>query len=739
MGSGTGEDDAQGGYVEYAAVLSLEQAKRSILKDREDILALLDGATETMDAHLLLLFTQSTNNDAVLKLRVIAIKTARAGSEDVMTPLGRKPLQELLSLSIPEPDVLQRKSSTLVLHAVSGTLYQYNSKHLAVYDLIGLVARLADHTHLGQFEIATCLRISPSSVALNTATSVSIIDTQYRSLQADCSLQIQQNSQSLYQAPEKPENKPSDRTSTRLLSYFAPLNLIVALQGRRLIAMQLSAPVVQKVPQKRKSDGLLVDSIGRGIVSMHEKSTNHKPSDNIPKALGNFLPSCRSDDKWNKQKNFVDNHFTKGELDKFETAMISQLGIIAREDTKNPVNRQDVGIYDERKVHYLFSKMFLPDVPPSPLEGNDGSRKLKIRFFPAGIVPHLLRKSFLSLDQIETSLKHHGALPLSNRLATEALIHALAEWDPSLKSLLSLLESPVPLRAQELAHVLQVSLDHKRAAENTDSVNMITNGELRSNSRSNHNMQLTNGDTPSSPNLPRLNPDNASIAHELLHQTLTRLSLHSSKDITRGLRTTLSPTVLLELIDHLRISLASAGWLTPYTESPPSLFPNASTNTGPHGNNDNTQISKIAKLLNCLLDAIGSGGWLLGSSMDDEMSETADTITYMKAEISAALEGVEEATYLRGMLGELLLYAMSYETSQDKRVAEKAGQRTITSITPPEIGGSGSALPLGMKANQGAGTTKVGAGGELLKRSMRDIGRLKDRQVPKYSFERIVI
>jgi len=36
-------------------------------------------------------------------------------------------------------------------------------------------------------------------------------------------------------------------------------------------------------------------------------------------------------------------------------------------------------------------------------------------------------------------------------------------------------------------------------------------------------------------------------------------------------------------------------------------------------------------------------------------------------------------------------------------------------------------------------THRVGAGGEVIRRSRRDVGRLKSRMVPKYSFERIFV
>ena len=721
VGRTTKEGISQKEQVEHGIVLSLEHAKKSVLKDREDILASLDRSTENMDSHVLLLFTRFTNENAMLNLRVSAIKTNRATSEDAVISRLDKPMQELLSVAIPEPDTIKRKSSTLDLHGASGTLYQYSPKHVAVYDLTGLVARLSHHTSLGQSKIATCLRISPYFIAMNTASSISVIDMQHRSLQAECSLQLQ----------EKHKNQASDATSTRLLSFFAPLDLIIALQGRRLIGIPLSTVVMQEDrSRKRKRDGLLVNSIGRGIRSMHERANKHKPSHNIPKALGILLPSTNTIKNWSKQENVLNQYFAKGEFDKFETLMISELDIKSREDTSNLANKLENSTCDEFKIHYLLSKIFSPDVKPSPLESNDTSRKLRIRFFPASIVPYMLRKGLLSVDQIETSLKHDGALPLTDRIAAGALIHALAEWDPSLNTLTSLLESSIPLTAQELAHALQISLDFAQTAGSTEDTKRVTNDEPVSEIGS---MRLTNGHASADSSSTPSKLENASAAYQSLQQTLARLSFHSTQDITRSLRN-LQPSSLLHLIDHLRMSLARAGWLTPYTESLPSLSPDLS--------DQNIQILTISKLLNCLLDAIGSAGWLLSSSIGEKISESADTIAYMKAEISAALEGVEEATYLRGMLGEILLYASSYSTSQTKREGEKAGQgqRTITTIPPAdENRGLANALPLGLKASQGVGMTKVGAGGELIRRSKRDVGRLKDREVPPYSFERIVV
>ena len=124
------------------------------------------------------------------------------------------------------------------------------------------------------------------------------------------------------------------------------------------------------------------------------------------------------------------------------------------------------------------------------------------------------------------------------------------------------------------------------------------------------------------------------------------------------------------------------------------------------------------------------------------MTDTFETIAYLKAEISAALEGIEEATYLRGMLGEMLLCSKSLKHS------DRSASRQHTSLKVSERTRSGiiasaeeedRTLPLGLKFPQGTSEYKVGAGGELIKRSLRDIGRLKSRMLPKYSFERIIL
>ena len=145
-----------------------------------------------------------------------------------------------------------------------------------------------------------------------------------------------------------------------------------------------------------------------------------------------------------------------------------------------------------------------------------------------------------------------------------------------------------------------------------------------------------------------------------------------------------------------------------------------------------------SKLMNCAIDSLGSGGWISGSSSSVDMAESGDTIAYMKAEISAALEGIEEAAYLNGMLNEVLLYSKTAKHLDGLHM----GTSNPNEVKPIPVTFEDEilrVLPIGLNADQGVGLTRVGAGGELQARSARDIGRLKSRKIGHYTFERIMV
>lgn len=674
--------------VEFALVMNLKQAQQTILKSREDILAMLASNADASEPHILTLVTRSSDHSSnVLHFRIVRIG---------MSDGAHNPLRELASLTLPEPSHYNHENQNYSWHGRSGSLLQHNSNTLIIYDLAGYVPRLTHHVDLGKEKIASCLFINPCLIAINTKTSVSILDVRYRSIQGKHSFD-----QAL--AEKYPHG-----ASTRLLSYFATSELMVALRGRKILAIQISMGEGSE-PRKRKRDGMLINSIGRSVLLINKK---HKATiRNAPKALGAYLDLSDSSTDWSKRKNILDDLFAKDNLEEFERAIGAEIGIIPQEEDKEFKSTPDL-----RKIQYTLSKIFSVE--------DSSKADLKISWLPNYLSRWLIGQGLFSIDQIEASLKLHGSLPRTSNLRSGIFVQAVTEWDRSLELLLLILKSPVSLETNEVVHALRelIILDFPK------DIKLLTNGGIENNDIS----------MDSVPTIMRL--DKNSIAHAVFESTMVRLTLHPTSKISQALKKELSISELRSLVDLLRTELVKGRWLSPHTEEGIQSQQEAEEEEEDPLSGD--QLHSIARLFNCAIDSIGTGGWLTGpTSTNEALSETADTIAHIKAEISAALEGIEEAAYLKGMLETVLLHGRfsSSSTHRDGHGAKPVLQLRPANADVAEDVLSRSALPLGLDAAHGLSTKKVGAGGRLLDRSRRDMGDIRNRMVGKYSFERILV
>lgn len=687
---------AVSGHVEHALVLSIERVAQSVLKDREDVLAKLGHDTDLPKTPLLFLVTRAsttpTGSKTFLYVRIFYIKNTL------------QPLQELLSLTLPEPTHPETTKFEYSWHCSSGTLFQYTSSFYAVYSLSGLVPQLSHHLPFGTRKPLSCLRMSPSLIALNTPGSVSILDIRYSSIQAE----------------QKLESLP--KRKARLLSYFAPLDVIVAIQGRKLLAFQVSTTGDQpNGSQKRKRGSLLIDSIGHG--SFFEKKSFVFVK-GAPRPLGAQLSNPR--EGWDRVKGRLDTLLLEKNLEEFESIMADQFGIGKVKDENLKAHRSAAGgtLVDLRKVHYLLKTLFSIEQTRKSGSRDAVIWKLKVSWFPESLCHFLIRRGLFSAEHIETSLKKSGALPATESLKSGSFTQAIVDFDPSLITLQFILSSPVVLESEEIAHVLRHSMGVLNQPQSVDKTRLLVSANGK---------DLDQGLLAADEDIPMdLPTQDGNFTHALLESVLSRLNTISAYKLTRALKSELSTQELRSFVDLLRIELARGRWLSPYVED--RLEPAKDAQT------DNGQVCVIANLLNCAIDSLGAGGWIYGASIDP--SETADTIAFMKAEISAALGGIEEATYLKGMLGEILLYG---KTSPSAR-AERHGTfrptqppLQIQSVFMAESGPLRSALPFGLKTEERILPKKAVAGGELVDRSKRDISRLRSRMVGKYTFDRISI
>ena len=715
-----------------AATLSVQQARKTILSNREDVLATLRPDGDAVDPSLLLVMrrspTRDTDNSAgTLELQILHIKTADVGTSGFALDT-RQNLYPLATLAMPEPRLFNSKKTRITMHTASGTVYQEAEGVLAVYDLAGSVPRLL-HT-LVQNDIFSYLRLSSELVASSRDGSLSVVDLTYGSLQDECTLTSDYGTK-VMQKSDKPKDEPTINGNLRLLSYFAPLDIIVALDGRKLLAVQLSTAQRADEPRKRKREGLLINSIGRGSSSITRASPISGKSVREIDSLGTYLPSFDSSD-WKAQKATLDRCVAQNDEKEFDRLMAGHLGIKPTTEDKQTSKAWLQIHVDQHAVSYVLKSIFSIDqtcLDKDP--AGDSPRNLSIRFFPKLVGKWLINKGLLTVSHIETSLRQYGALPFTSKLAGGSLIQALATMDSSLEILLSILASPVPMSSQELVHVLLISTQ-SQDSEATEVQRLLTNGNEEDGS-GNERSQLVDGQIPNSlPSLFSTLPTN-NLNRRLLNLAMKRLYACPSSSVARTLKRELSTPQLRILVDNLRMEISRSGWLSPYEDSLKPLDPSLQ---------GDSQMCSIAHLLGCVIDSLGTGGWILGNALSDDLTETVDTIAYIKAEISAALEGIEEATYLKAMLGEILLCGKDSLNPCGTQSRMNEAQLPVLPAKPKTIAPDEEAfklLPLGLKPAPVVSTTKVVAGGEVLKRSRRDIGRLKSKMVGKYSYDRIML
>lgn len=672
--------------VEFAFTVNIEQAQQTFLKNREDVLAMLGSDADASETQFLILVTRSADNsDNPSTLRIAQISTSGASCN---------PLRELASLTLPQPPGLNVRNLNYSWLERSGLLLQNNLNELAIYDLTRASPRLMYHVEFGKEKIASCLFLSPCSVAINTKTSISIIDVQYCSLQGK------------YNFDQNLGRKHPHGANTRLLSYFAASGLIIALRAREILVVQLSTGEGNK-SRKRKRDGVLINSIGRGPF-LNDKALKFELQ-STPKALGAYLDLSESSKDWNKRKATLDDLFKDGNSEEFERTIGMEIGMTATEQ-----EIEGKFLPDPRKLRYVLNKIFSVD--------DSSPASLNISWLPKALSRWLIRQGLFSIDQIETSLKIHDALPRTSRLSTGAFVHAVAKWDPSLELLLFILKSSVSLDTSEIVHALRqlIILDVPK------DMKLLTNGEA-----GDANGDISMDSVPS----PTTFGEN-SIAHALFESIMVRLNSHPTSKVSRALKSELSTSELRSLVDLARTELVKGRWLSPHMED--------DVKSGAEDPPSSDQLHSITRLFNCAIDSIGTGGWIIGASTTDEFTETADTIAYMKAEISAALEGIEEATYLKGMLEKVLLHGKIATLSNTHNFSGAGGKSVAPPANPSSVlvgedGLSMNPLPLGLDPALGMSTKRVGAGGQLIERSHRDINGIRNRMVGKYSFERILV
>jgi hypothetical protein len=738
--------------VHSCFLIDLEDAKKGLFKRRQDLAALAFGDSPSAgvdEPSILLIVSHPKDADTIALQDVnVQIFSVPANSKSGSRGLEESQrLRHLQTVQVPTPAGLDRVNNNSLLqwnfHSGTAGLQLSFENGFVNIDLSQYSPSVSSQFVLNE-QFTSIMRISPQCVIGASESLIAVYDTQYQSVQRSIAARdVISGSSSNADGP------------TIFISYFAKLGIAIAMKANTLIAFDLTSLHGQSGPSlKRSRDGLLIDAIGRGIgssASQWDMSKKHR-TDNMA-AL--HLKTSEQAEKWSQFTTAIHEATKLLKPDFFDKAVLGYFGT-----SEAPKELPQEHVSPESTL-FLLSKIFaVQDSAITDKASASSSSQLRVVLWPATTCDWLIRIGHLSLDNVEIALRRACEPRILQSLPTGSFIQALIDSDSSLKQINHVLSGPALISSDELAYALKFFLNQARLHSGVleETARAITNGEIA---------------TPTQELTRQLGNDVASLKDIFtgLNRSLQKIHSQPLPSVVKSLRSILSRTELISMVHHLRLSLATGGYTSRFTENPPTpitldqITPSLSLNT-------------IVDLITASVDAVGPSGWIsalpdvndLDDGSDSAMASASremELIADMKSEVSAALAGVEEATYLKGILREYLRFAdqvadaSAASTDAVAKVDDSAARAPSHLIRYEKLNGadlmvfarpeegeegfdgdaSGKILPLSLKPpSADVSRTKImNATGEVKARTSREVGYLRRKAAGKYSFERLVI
>ncbi|KAK9780560.1 putative Nucleoporin Nup133/Nup155-like N-terminal domain-containing protein [Seiridium cardinale] len=617
----------------------------------------------------------------------------------------------------------------------SGSLTELADGSLTVHDLTASIPKISSQMHL---ENATSIiRLSKTSILTATDNLLSVYNPQFRSMQS--SVIMEPDSLAESGNPKAP--------GCSLVAYFSKLELAIGISGFQLLAIQLEAP---KSRTKRRAEGLLIDSIGCGIPDLKRVATEHTKRAAGSSAFSNYLPGSVLGDylgKWTKDVQRADELLDSEAVYEFEVLLAEQFGLQIKASKTTNVSKQTNGDHaqpppewnwpkdmtkfaraDRRWIVYAISRAFQWNDEHA---GDDSIPHLTYTLPDTNIVTYLAAAGHLTISNVKSALRDElsGVDNVDHVLANE-LVTRISELDPSFELLTCYVRSTAmgPVELLLSVRAMMRSLDAIR--DRTEQPpKLLTNGAPEGSAENEDISKELDHLEEEVLKAESILRGNAGIREEGLSVAFAKLGNCPASSMIKALQTALKPKEILDLVLQLRIELYKGAWTSRYVEDNTDYDEDADLHPPPDGS-----IKLISDLLSRCVDAIGPSGWLLNDSTLSS-GEAGDVIASLTLEVSTALEGLEEAVYLKGIVGEAVRYCEAAQ--KETNTKQKFDLAKPISLQVKEPGAE--ALPLGLKVKGRIEKSKIVSGGEIVQRSIREQGHLRSQQVGVYSLERIAI
>lgn len=716
--------------VEYACLTNASTASRGILKNRNDIFSTFpQEISETgFNPDLLVIITKS--NSKAGDCWTLHILSFPRKSTTHLNGLKHS-VESLVSVDLPSNIASGDENPTFFVHPSTGSVQVLSDSTLRTFDVTDTVPREQSQTYSPGAK--SFLRLSNASVMLSSDVSITICNPKYQSILATVELGSVISSELSTRKRKSLEGRAPNLSKSCLISYFPKLGIAVGITGNELIAVQLDVP--EESRHRALAGSLLIDSLGCAAPkpAQQEKKAQKKGAAIIPlKTLASYIDSpTDGDEAWAEQIKDAESYFEKGDTSGFETALAEKLGLNALlNGTFRPGS--SFPVVDPRWTRYALSRIFTWD------RTETGQYRLNISFYPEHIVFWLLETGNMTVANVETALRKEIRLSEVESIPSGELVRAIAEVDPELDLLLGLVVKNY-LGATELLHAIKQLMKNMGLLGEERLVKLLTNSvesEVEDN-KLDEEVERLEAEAEEDLRMAEYQlGGESSVRENALGVALAKLYKCPPNLIVSALQTVMTSQEIVSLIILLRSELARGAWTSRYFDDDQNVFISDDADLS-----DNS-IILISSLLNNCIDAVGAGGWLTGDvGLAGDHFEAEDLIAGLKLEVSAALEGLQDAAKLKGLTAEMVRYAEEVQTAMPQYVnhldsaKRRKTKQPITLPSDPDL----AMLPIGLKAERQVSLMKVASGGEIVKRTARDIGQLKSKKVGKYSRERIVL
>jgi len=720
--------------VEFAQLTTAFSASQGLLKNRPDLLSSYpeEVSESGFNPELLVLVTVSAE-----------VRTVRIVAMPQRSIVGAVQQSVDVLLSIELPTLAASSQPAYSLHASSGILQLLSNDIVQTYDLTNTLPKSISKMRTNGAD--SFLRLSNTSLMVAHGSSVTVYNPKYQSILASVDTQVVESVPSKRRRVDAENNQ--SLLSIKFCTYFPKLGVAVALSGSQLVAFQIEGQLDRQ--GRPRATGLLIDSLGCSAKDQFTTSRSKRSKTALDQELktldmSKLASSAALEAAWSEEVAGLESAVKQSEPSTFDELLAAKLGTSwESESLVNGASAPAMVNGDKAKSHvlsssskrrwqiYAISKVF-------KLVEEGTKTKLSVAFYAPNTFTWLLQDGAMSISNIQTALKSktslHSTIPAGN------LVDILEELDPSFEFLLLLLSQNY-LPAEEILHAIKrLMISLGLFGESAGQQALLTNGEEIHEEKIDSDDQLSRLEAEAENDLALAEYQldaGSGVRGQALSVALSKLYTCPSNAIVYAIQTTFTTAETVSLIYLLRFELGRGAWTSRYLDLGENIIDE-------EAEIPNNAIVSIASLLNNCVDAIGAGGWLTGEArlVNGDPFEAQELITSLKLEVGAALEGIEEAKYLNGLISEMIRYGDQVQKVQKRKVDDSSEKKRKGKPSRPvivQLGEQEKMLPYGLKSEKVIAFQRVGAGGEVQERSKRDIGHLKSQKVGKYTLERIVV